>query len=117
MFCISSFPYLWNETFPKGNAQFFAVVLGAAISGAGYVGIIGGVSKVRRKSCNVTDRENKAMICLILKIEKENAFAVSVFSTLVWRKRKSFVYSSNDDVANFWTGDRYWINTIFGPKL
>ena len=45
--CISSFPYVWNETLPKGNAQFSIVVLGSAISSAGFVSTVGGASKVR----------------------------------------------------------------------
>ena len=44
---------MWNETFPKGNAQFCIVLLGAAISGAGFVSTAGGASKVRRKFSNI----------------------------------------------------------------
>ena len=53
MCCISSFPYVWNETFPKGNAQFCIVVLGTAISGAGFASTVGGASKVKRKFINI----------------------------------------------------------------
>ena len=44
---------MWNETFPKGNAQFCIVVLGAAISGAGFVSTVGGATKVRPKFSSI----------------------------------------------------------------
>ena len=118
MCCISSLPYVWNETFPKGNAQFCIVVLGTAISGAGFVSTVGGASKVIRKFSIwnfVKIQGYKA--AQLWKEYQENAFAILGFPTLVWRKWKGVIYSSHDNVANSRSGDRYWVDTLYDPEL
>ena len=47
MSCISSFPYLWSEKYPKGDSQFYIALVGQIMSRIGAIVIHADVTKVR----------------------------------------------------------------------